>query len=150
MPTIATEIQIAAPAARVWFILTDFATYPAWNPFILSISGPQEQGAKLAVTIQPTGGRAMSFKPRVLVFKEAAELRWKGQVLLPGIMDGEHYFQLSALGPQRTLLVQGETFTGLLSFIMRGSASAGTKQGFEAMNTALKRRAESAAKDQQV
>jgi uncharacterized membrane protein len=34
-----SQIAIGAPSARVWAVLTDFAAYPAWNPFIRAISG---------------------------------------------------------------------------------------------------------------
>ena len=145
MQSIATEIEIAAPAARVWAILTDFAAYPTWNPFIQKISGPQTPGETLTVAIQPVGGRAMTLRPRVLAFEEFAELRWKGHVLFPGVFAGEHCFQLSQSGEHRTLFKQSETFTGLLvSLVLRGAARRGTEQGFIAMNEALKHRAESA------
>lgn len=145
MKRIATEIEIAAPAARVWAILTDFAAYPSWNPFVLGISGSQQPGATLAVTIQPVGGRAMSFKPRLLVFRERAELRWKGVILFPGLFDGEHCFELSQFDERRTLFKQSERFTGLLvPLVMSGAMQISTEAGFIVMNKALKSRAESA------
>jgi hypothetical protein len=146
MSGIATEIEIEAPAARVWTILTDFAAYPAWNPFVRSISGPKEAGATLAVTVQPAGGRAMSLKPRLLVFREPEELRWRGRVLFPGVFDGEHHFRILELEPGRVRFQHGERFTGLLvPLVMRGNMRRGTEAGFLAMNRALKDRAESAA-----
>jgi uncharacterized protein YndB with AHSA1/START domain len=37
MKELHSEIEIDASAERVWAILTDFASYPRWNPFIRSI-----------------------------------------------------------------------------------------------------------------
>ena len=76
MHQILSEIEIGATASRVWSILTDFAAYPSWNPFIRSISGDVEAGRRLAVSIQPDGGRAMTFRPTVLVAEPNSELRW--------------------------------------------------------------------------
>ena len=42
-----TEIDIDAPADRVWAILTDFASYPSWNPMIPRLSGQLSVGARL-------------------------------------------------------------------------------------------------------
>ena len=39
MKVIHTEIEINAPASRVWEILTDFGSFPQWNPFIRQVSG---------------------------------------------------------------------------------------------------------------
>jgi uncharacterized protein YndB with AHSA1/START domain len=39
MSAITTDILIKAPPERVWAVLMDFAAYPAWNPFIISIEG---------------------------------------------------------------------------------------------------------------
>ena len=145
MVQLETSIDIHASAARVWEILTDFAAYPAWNPFIRSIAGKQVVGDTLSVTIQPEGGAAMSFKPRVLRFVPSKELRWKGKVLLPGVFDGEHYLQIHELNGRGVRFTQGELFSGVLvPLLFRGAGRKGTELGFKAMNHALKARAEGA------
>jgi hypothetical protein len=40
MHEIQSQIEIAARRERVWSILTDFPSYPSWNPFIRSIDEP--------------------------------------------------------------------------------------------------------------
>jgi hypothetical protein len=142
MHQILSEIEIGATASRVWSILTDFAAYPSWNPFIRSISGDVEAGRRLAVSIQPDGGRAMTFRPTVLVAEPNSELRWVGRILFPGIFDGEHFFKITASESGRIRLTQGETFSGVLVGLAKASLDRGTKAGFDAMNHALKERAE--------
>jgi hypothetical protein len=143
MHQIRSDIEIAATAERVWGLLTDFRAYPSWNPFVRRISGEQTVGAQLDVTIQPDGGRAMSFKPKLLIFSPQKELRWKGHLLVPRVFDGEHYFQLSVTTAGGVRLEQGEIFSGLLvPLLAQPSMLAGTARGFAAMNQALKARAE--------
>ncbi|AVZ78099.1 SRPBCC domain-containing protein [Zoogloeaceae bacteirum Par-f-2] len=140
--TIETEIDILAHPERVWAVLTGFPAYPAWNPFIVSISGPLHPGARLTVSIRPPGQAGMTFKPRVLVADNARELRWKGRFLVPGLLDGEHYFRILPQAEGRVKLVHGEHFSGLLEPFLRRSLQGATRQGFLAMNAALKARAE--------
>jgi uncharacterized protein YndB with AHSA1/START domain len=61
MKELHSEIEIDAPAERVWHLITDFASYPQWNPFIRTISGPPTPGERLEVRIEPPGGRGMTF-----------------------------------------------------------------------------------------
>ncbi len=138
---IETGIEIAAPAARVWTLLTDFAGMPAWNPFIRSISGIPAPGERLSVLIAPPGKSAMRFRPVVLALRPERELRWRGHLIVPGLFDGEHYFLLEPVGPDRTRLTHGENFSGLLVGLFRGALAA-TEAGFTAMNAALKQAAE--------
>ena len=150
MQHIRSEIDIAASADTVWRALADFSAYPVWNPFVRSISGEQTPGARLKVTVQPEGEKVMSFRPRLLVFEPKKELRWKGQVLVPGIFDGEHYFQLTEPSPGRVHFVHGEVFSGLLApLLFHDSVRTGTERGFAAMNQALRARAEAQQRDRQ-
>jgi hypothetical protein len=128
---IETNIEIDAPAARVWALLTDFS----------AISGDLAQGARLSVQIAPPGRSGARFNPTVLALRPERELRWLGRVLIPGVFDGEHYFLLDPLGEARTRLTQGEKFSGVLVGFLSSALSA-TEAGFKAMNTALKQRAE--------
>ena len=57
------EIDIDAPPAVVWAVLTDTRSYSEWNPFMPHLAGELREGAKLEVRIEPPGGRAMTFKP---------------------------------------------------------------------------------------
>jgi hypothetical protein len=138
-----TTIEINAPANTVWDVLTDFSRYGEWNPFIRSIHGKAEQGEQLEILIQPPGGTGMTFRPLILVLQPEAELRWLGRLILPGIFDGEHQFQLKPIGESRTRLIHRETFSGLLAPLLWRNLDTQTRQGFEAMNHALKQRAES-------
>ena len=140
MRLIDTRIDIAAPVARVWDVLTDFARFPEWNPFITRIEGTAEPGARLRIEIKPPGKSAMTFTPTLLAARPGKELRWRGRLLLPGIFDGEHAFELAERGGICAFR-QSERFTGLLVPLL-GGALAATERGFDAMNGALKKRVE--------
>jgi hypothetical protein len=143
MRELQTSIEIDATPERVWEILTDFDSYPDWNPFIRSARGKAETGTKLENRLEPPGGRAMTFKPTVLVAEPVRELRWLGRLLLPGVFDGEHIFRIEPLERGRTRFVQAERFSGVLVPLF-GKTLERTRRGFEAMNEALKQRAEAA------
>lgn len=138
-----TEIEIDASAERVWAVLSDFSSYPQWNPFVRSVVGAPQQGARLQTAIQPSGGKVLRFSPVVLAAETGRELRWLGRFLFPGLFDGEHRFLIEPLGEGKVRFQQSERFSGLLVTLLRGSLDRNTKRGFEEMNRALKARAES-------
>jgi hypothetical protein len=138
---IQTSIDIVASPTRVWGVLTDFRAYATWNPFITSIDGKPQPEAQLKVTIAPPGRRPMTFRAVVLTATPRRELL-RGRLLLPGLFDGEHSFQLELLSTAGCRLHHTERFSGLLVGLMCGSLLDATREGFEAMNGALKRRAE--------
>lgn len=142
MKTLHTDIEIRASAEVIWNILTDFARYPQWNPFIKSIEGQVQKGEKLRVVIQPPGGKAMTFTPTLLVVHPGRELRWRGRLFIPGLFDGEHSFQIEPTGNTACRFVHKEEFSGLLVPLLWKSLDTTTRQGFQAMNEALKKRSE--------
>jgi len=140
MKELRTEIEIDAPPERVWAALLDFPSFPEWNPFIRTIRGTPAVGSRLEVTLGASGTTPMSFRPTVRAVVPNRELRWLGRVGLPRIFDGEHIFELTPIGPNRTRFVQRERFRGLFVPILAKSLDRDARRGFEEMNLALAER----------
>ena len=147
MPDIQTQIEIDAAPPVVWAILTDFAAYPDWNPLITSIEGDPVVGERLRVRVEPPGGRATTFSAPVRRVESARELRWRGYLGVPQIFAGEESFRLAPTDSGGTTFHHDERFSGVLAVPMLWVLRTRTEQGFEAMNAALKARAERVAQD---
>ena len=139
---IKTEILIHASSLSIWRILTNFREYPNWNPFIKSIEGEVAVGNTFTARIQPPGSKGMTFKPRVLTFETEKRFSWKGHLLINGLFDGEHIFELDDQGNGTTLFIQREVFTGILVPIFDRMMRENTIKGCEAMNEKIKDLAE--------
>lgn len=142
MKTIRTEIDIDASPHTVWTLLTDFGRYSDWNPFIPRAAGPIQEGATIEVQLEPPGGRGMTFRPTLQRVEPPRELRWLGHLFIPNLFDGEHIFELHPNGAGGTRFVQREKFGGWLVPLLWPLLEDSTRRGFEAMNAALKREAE--------
>lgn len=138
-----TEIEIAATPETVWAILTDLEAYAEWNPFVTSSQGTVAVGERLVNRMEPPGGRAMTFKPTVTEVDEGRVFEWLGRLGLPGIFDGRHRFALEPTA-KGTRVLHSESFGGVLVPFMKKTLETQTRGGFEAMNEALKVRAEEA------
>jgi hypothetical protein len=136
------HIDIHATPQQIWQILTDFAAYPQWNPFMTRAAGTPHPGQRLRIRLQPVGGRAVTFRPTVLEATPGRELRWLGHLLVPRIFDGEHQFTIQPLGDGQVRLIQQEDFRGLLVPLLAASLDRRYLPAFQQMNQALKRRAE--------
>ena len=133
---IVTQVAIAAPPSRVWAVLTDTAAYPEWNTQT-ALSGELTPGSVIENRVGQ-GREQLVFHPTVLVARPGQELRWRGRVLVPRLFDAEHYFLLRPQGAA-TILTQGERLRGVALWFLD---LAGLAPGFEAVNVALKARAE--------
>ena len=142
MKELNNEVEINASAERVWQLLTDFAKFPQWNPFIQRVSGEPTTGAQLQVTIQPSGTHGTTIRPTVLKVEPNRELRWVGHWLIPGLLDDEHIFTIEPLETGRVRFTQREIFTGIFSSFAAHRRNTDTRRGFREMGQALKLRAE--------
>ena len=108
-----SSIDINASPEEVWSVLTYFAKFPEWNPFMRWVKGDLKKGAKLEVRIQPSGARGSTFKPTVLVVDPPRELRWIGHLWISGLFDGEHILTIESSENNKVHFEQKEIFNGL-------------------------------------
>jgi len=141
--TIEAVTEIHAPVQAVWAELSAVSTYPAWNPFITTFKGELVVGHRVEVRIAPPGARPMTFRPTITAVEEGRRLEWLGRLLVPGVFDGRHSFHLEDLGQGWTRLTQSESFSGVLVALTSKTLER-TREGFEAMNQAVRLRAETA------
>jgi hypothetical protein len=135
-----TAVDVDAPPERVWATLLDFDAYPDWNP-LLRVRGRPNVGARLDVEYT-TGGRTVRFRPTVTVCDRRRELCWQRHRYVRGLFDGEHRFRVDPVGDGRSRFAQAESFSGVLAPLLFRLVRDSTRSDFEAMNAALKRRAE--------
>jgi hypothetical protein len=146
MKEVYTEIEIQASSERVWQVLTKLEHFSQWNPFIRSAKGELKVGSQLEMLIQPLGSSAMKFRPRVLKVEPNREFRWLGNLLIPGIFDGEHIFIIDSLSENKVRFQHYEQFNGILIPLLWKNLDTNVRQGFNQMNAALKKLAESTSK----
>ncbi len=144
---IRTYETIEAPAARVWEVLADFPGHDRWDPMISGLRGRCEPGARVFFWIK-LGPARLPITAEVLHATPGEELRWVGPSprWARGLASGEHYFTLTALGPDRCRIDHGETFRGAVVPVRSDRVEQVLRPAYEAFNRALKREVEGAAR----
>ena len=135
-------MEIAAPAERVWALLTDFAAFPSWNPFIRRAEGRLEPGAPLRVRLRLFRGRSVTMGTHITRVEPGRELRWLARLGLPGVLDVERRFVIEPDGPGRVRFVQSEVCSGVLTPLLGLGLEARILGGYHALERAIKQRAE--------
>ena len=145
MREIKTEIDIAAPPAKVWKILTDIEKWKDWSPVINDASGTASPGSKLSITMcskEGKGGKdGPKYEPVVTVFEEPRRFQWRATMMAGFIFTNGKVLELEET-TAGTRLVHKETFSGMLVPLMWTQMESGVPPMLDSMNEALKTLAE--------
>ena len=144
MLEIKTKINIDCPPEKVWKILTDFEKYPDWNPMIKSIEGELRRRNRLKVRLEIKGMSKMTIKPRVATFHSGKSFSWLGHLLIIGLFDSHHIFELDQNQDGSTEFIHREQFSGMMVFLMKKTLKTKVTSAFEDMNRILKSTCEGA------
>jgi uncharacterized protein YndB with AHSA1/START domain len=112
----AVGIAIAAPANKVWKLLTDAAGFPRWNSTVTSLEGEIRAGGKLKVRV-PNVGR--TFGLTVRRFEPPREMVWASGAM--PIFSGVRTFTVFALPDGGSGFRMVELFRGLMLPLIKGS-----------------------------
>ena len=102
------QIDINAPIEIVWQHLTDFSSYPDWNPFILWAEGDLREGSvvRFKVAKQP-----MPFTAPITSLIPNREFIWEAKTPIPGLQP-KYIRRLEPLDDNRTRFINREEFAG--------------------------------------
>ena len=138
MTTYSVKKTIAAPADKVWALLTDAAGYPGWNSTIVSLEGQIALGQriKLVSTVNPK----RAFKLTVSEFQEPQHMVWSDGMPL-GLFKGVRTFTIKPDEDGTTSFEMVEVFSGLLEPLISKSIPD-MSESFDEFGESLKRAAE--------
>ena len=138
---ITTQIEINAPAEKVWAILVDFPNYEAWNPLTVKVKGEAKVDEVVKLHVQ-LGGQRMVRSHVISRVDENKALCWTIRTRQAWLMRGERCQTLTALESGGCLYENDERVEGLSSVVVGLFFSGKIKSALEAVGAKLKERAE--------
>lgn len=141
MSSVQVKTEIAATPAEVYNVLMDFASYPDWNPMVVSITGQPKEGQHIQTMVKVGDRAPQKFRPVVLKNEPNREFRWVGALFTTLLYRGEHYFIIEET-PAGCTFVHGEIFSGFLEPLITMMLKDDLEPTFRSFNLALKRRVE--------
>ena len=138
MREIRTEIEIAAPPAKVWSVITDFNNWKDWNPIINQVNGTASLGSELSITMRGKDGKdANKYMPVITKFKDSKSLRWRAKVMAGFLFTNDKVLELEETD-SGTRLIHIEAFSGILLPIFWNKLNNGVLPMLKSMNDSLK------------
>ena len=137
MVEVTERIDVPAPPAIVWEVLTDVEAYPQWNT-LLSVTGEFAVGNAVSAKLSVPGLPTVPFSPRITEIVPERELRWESELF--GVA-AEHAFLVEPTDSGDTRFVQREWITGPFADTLMRGFERRMRRGFEQMNVGLRRRA---------
>src|SRR6185436_6074872 len=142
MPVYQTSFEINAPATRVWEVLTDFGSYPQWNPQIPWASGSIEEGAQIHLRLALPGRPALELSATIEEARAGELLTWRGHVGAPWFFEGYRKFEIQSIGATRVRVTHVEDVHGLAAPVFAVVMGGPIARNQQTLNDALRARAE--------
>jgi hypothetical protein len=139
MKPFAITTTIRATPQAIWDIITDAASYPAWNTTVSSVDGRIAPGETVTVHAKIAPGRA--FPVKVVAFEPPRRMTWRSGMPF-GLFSGERVFELSE-GAGSVEFTMREEYTGALAPLITKSIPD-LQPAFAEFAACLKARAENA------
>jgi len=142
--TIVSEtVEIDAPQDFVWSVLTDYPSYPEWNPYTVRVEATLAIGGRVGLHLPDPGNPGQTFEnvEWMSVIEAPHHLQYNTGTELPGIHAVRDQW-VEDLGDSRSSYRTTDVFTGEIAKLVFDLQGAWVTDGFNATAHALKARAE--------
>lgn len=134
------ETQINAPREVVWQLISDFSTYPQWNPFTPQVIGKCAAGEYVKVFVQ-LKGKPFWMPRQVTKAEPNRHFEWEGRAWYSFLAPGQRQLILEDLPTGGTLLIDDE-YVGGISIMMPAELRGVLRSQMVAFGEGLKAAAE--------
>lgn len=135
------NLDVDAPAAVVWDVITDLARYPEWNPFCLACESTLRPGDPIDMTVK-LGNTPQRQREWVQQYVPGEGFSYSMKPLPLGALSSWRAHRIVALGDDRCEYHSLFRLQGWLHGVVVVLLGARLRAGFAAMNAAVKLRAE--------
>ena len=143
MATVHAEIEIDAPAERIFDILSDLKSYPEWNPFTPRAESTLRPGDAVHLYVRLRGKRLSHRIEYVSRNERPTRLCWGTKIGAGFLLRAERCQTLTPIDARRTCFVNEDVLRGWLAPFVMLLFGRDMQRGFESVAAALKKRAES-------
>lgn len=136
------SVRIAAPAALVWRVITDLASYPAWNPFVVACRSDLVMGAPIWMHVRLVSPWPLPQREQILAHEPGRRLCYGLRDAFRGGLSSTCCHVVAELDSAHAQYDSTFELRGALSPVVRALLGGRLAHGFQSMTEALARRAE--------
>lgn len=135
------NLDVDAPAAVVWEVITDLARYPEWNPFCLACASTLQPGDPIDMTVRLLA-RPQQQREWIQQYMDGEGFSYSMKPLPLGALSSWRAHRIVAREDDRCEYHSLFRLQGWLQGVVTTLLGARLRVGFTAMNAAVKQRAE--------
>jgi len=135
------RVGIQAPAEVIWDILYDVERWAEWNPLYVQAAGQIRIGNQLDLTMVIGDEPPTVIHPVILEWVPNDQIHWRLK-MMGGLISTTRFLEIEVLDEAACIFSNGEIFGGLMGPSVGKRMGRKIYRGFEAMDVALKERAE--------
>jgi hypothetical protein len=139
---IAQTLEVAAPAATVWHVITDLPRYPEWNPFVVQCRSTLEPGTPIVMRVRVLPFMAQPQRETIFEHVPGQRLRYGIAPLPLGALASNRSHAVEAITADRSRYLSDFALDGWLAPLVARLFERRLAAGFAAMSGAIKARAE--------
>jgi hypothetical protein len=139
---ITETLEVAAPAATVWAVITDLDRYPEWNPFVVACRSTLQPGSPIDMRVRVLPFVAQPQRETIFEHEPGRRLSYGLAPMPLGALASRRSHTVESMSAERARYESDFRLDGWLAPVVQGLLGRRLAAGFAAMSAAIKARAE--------